>query len=271
MARRVNKKFLTILSLIIMGSLIAAVAARKFMNRADSGMLWERADKQLAIAREQKSLDSYKVAKEAFQKAVRTDPNNADGMVKYGDMLHELARYDLDEVGKDVQAWERTLEINPRHFGALDRLVDAYMELSRLQPVPEAFKRLSDRAAALHRAQEDNIKADAYEQIGIIGSWLGGSPTRESEIEVAVAKLIDLAKKKPEELEIPWYVAKANLRLAYNRAVENNPDGAKERREQTLKVFEEAMKAQPNNAGLAYRYFQIQLSLIDPKQIGRAH
>src|SRR5258705_1803924 len=168
MARRVNKKFLTILSLAIMGSLLTAVALPKLLRKTDTGILWERAEKQLAIAREQKSAEEYKLAKEYSVKAYRADQNNVEGMLKYGDMLHELARYDLDEVGKDVQAWERTLEINPRYVPALERLVDAYMELCRLQPLPEGFKRLGDRAAALHRVQEDNLKADAYEQIGII-------------------------------------------------------------------------------------------------------
>ncbi|HEV8606904.1 MAG TPA: tetratricopeptide repeat protein [Tepidisphaeraceae bacterium] len=270
MARRVNKKFLTILSLVIMGGLLAAVALPKMLRKADTGILWERADKQLALAREQKSAEQYKIAKEYYVKAYRADPNNVEGMLKYGDMLHELARYDLEEVGKDVQAWERTLEINPKYVPALERLVDAYMELCRLQPVPEAFKRLSDRAAALHRAQEDNVKAEAYEHIGIVGAWLSGAPTRESEIELSVAKLIDLAKLKSDEVEIPWHVAKADLRLAYNRASSNDPDAAKALREQAVKVFEDAIKAQPQSAALAYRYFQIKLSLIDPKLEGPA-
>ena len=270
MARRVNKKFLTILSLVIMGSLLSAVALPKLLHKTDTPVLWERADKQTAIARQEKSAAQYKLAKEFYVKAFRADPNNIEGMLKYGDMLHELARYDLEEVGKDVQAWERTLEINPRFVPALERLVDSYMELCRLQPLPEGFKRLSERAAALHRAQESNVKAEAYEHIGIIGAWLSGSPTRESEIEVSVNKLIELAKQKPDEVEIPWHVAKANLRLAYNRASANDPDAATKLRAQAVKVFEDAIKAQPQSAALAYRYFQIQLSLIDPKLEGAA-
>ena len=103
MARRVNKKFLTILSLVIMGGLLAAVALPK-LRKPDTAVLWERADKQLAIAREQKTREAYVLGKELFVKAYRADPNNVEGMLKYGDMLHELARYDLEEVGKDVQA-----------------------------------------------------------------------------------------------------------------------------------------------------------------------
>ncbi len=43
MARRVNKKFLTILSLVIMGGLLAAVALPK-LRKPDTAVLWERAD-----------------------------------------------------------------------------------------------------------------------------------------------------------------------------------------------------------------------------------
>src|SRR6185295_13521714 len=173
MARRVNKKFLTILSLVIMGGLLATFAFSK-LRKTDTGILWERADKQLALARQEKSAAQYKIAKEHFVKALRADPNNLEGMIKFGDLLHELARYDLEEVGKDVQFWERTLEINPSYVPALERLVDAYMELCKLQPLPDAFTRLGERAGTLHRVQESNIKAAAYEQIGVVGAWLAG-------------------------------------------------------------------------------------------------
>src|ERR1051325_6127785 len=149
MARRVNKKFLTILSLVIMGGLLAAVAFSKF-KKPDAGLLWERAYKQLELARAEKDARAYKLAKEHFAKAFRADPNNIEGMVKYGDLLHELARYDLEEVGKDVQVWERTLELNPAYVPALERLVDSYMEHCKLQPIPDAFTRPGARAETLH-------------------------------------------------------------------------------------------------------------------------
>src|SRR5688572_6773493 len=207
MARRVNKKFLTILSLIIMGSLLALGAIPLMRKKTDAAILWQRVDQQIAIAHEQNSADAYKVAKESFGKAFRADPNNIEGMIKYGDLLHRLARFDETEIGNDVRAWEQILQIDPRHPIALERLIDSYMELCRIQPEPEGFRRLRERAATLHRVQPENVRAEAYEQIGIVGSWLSGSPTRESEVELAIAKLVDLAKKKPDEVEIPWYVA----------------------------------------------------------------
>ena len=59
------------------------------------------------------------------------------------------------------------------------------------------------------------------------------------------SKLADLGKQKPDDVEIPWMVAKADLRLAYNKASGNDPDAAKTYRAQAIKVFEDAMKAQP--------------------------
>ena len=100
MARRVNKKFLTILSLVIMGGLLGAVAFSKF-KKPDAGLLWERAYKQLETARAEKDPQAYKLAKEHFAKAFRADPNNIEGMVKYGDLLHEHVPESggADEVG----------------------------------------------------------------------------------------------------------------------------------------------------------------------------
>ena len=50
MARRVNKKFLTILSLLIMGGLISLVVLPKVLHKQDTGVLWQEQDALVFLA-----------------------------------------------------------------------------------------------------------------------------------------------------------------------------------------------------------------------------
>src|SRR5258706_10727275 len=269
MARRVNKKFLTILSLVIMGGLIALVALPK-LRKQDTKVLWERADKQAAIARDQKTPEAYKAAKELYYKAYRADQANVEGLVKFGDLLHESVRFDLDDMRKDLVMWDQALQVDPRYVPALERIMNAFIEGCRILPSADGFKLLNEKAGALAKLQPNNIRAQSYEQIGIVGGWLSASPIKESDVEDSIKKLIELPKQVPDDVDIPWYIAKGSLRLAYNRATGNNPEEAKRLRDQAVTVMEDAMKARPENAGLAYRYYRIQIDLVDPKRSGDA-
>src|SRR2546430_4133138 len=269
MARRVNKKFLTILSLIIMGGLIALVALPK-LRKQDTKVLWEHADKQWSAAREQRTPEAYKTAKEYYYKAYRADQANVEGLVKFGDFLHESVRFDLEDLRKDLAMWDQALQVDPSYVPALERIMNAFIEGCRIQPHADGFKMLSEKAAALAKVQPKNVRAQAYEQVGIIGAWLSASPIKESDVEDSLKKLIELAKQVPDEVDVPWYIAKGSLRLAYNRATGNNPESAKEWRNTAVTVMEDAMKARPENAGIAYRYYRINLDLVDTKLTGEA-
>src|SRR5258706_11327762 len=208
MARRVNKKFLTILSLLIMGGLISLVVLPK-LRKQDTGVLWQRADKQAAVAREQKTPEAYKAAKEYYSKAYRADQANVEGLVKFGDLLHESVRFDLEDMRKDLQMWDQALQVDPRYVPALERIMNAYIDGCRILPSAEGFKILSEKAGALAKVQPNNIRAQAYQQIGIVGGWLSASPIKESDVEDSIKKLIELSKQVPDEVDIPGYIAKA--------------------------------------------------------------
>src|ERR1043165_2515152 len=112
MARRVNKRFLTILTLVIMGCLIGLWALQRTLASGNMKNKWARGDKLFQEG-------SYQEAKLEYGSALRTQPNSVEGWVKYGDTMHELVRYDLEEMGNDVKSWERALEINATYVPAL--------------------------------------------------------------------------------------------------------------------------------------------------------
>jgi tetratricopeptide (TPR) repeat protein len=262
MARKVNKKFLIVLTTVIMGALVALWVMQKKLSKGNAKDAWATGDKLFAE-------HNYKDAKQEYLRALGVEPNNYEGLVKFGDTLHQLVRYDLNELGKDVRAWERALEINPTYVPALNRLLDAYDALTELQRTAEVFNRLRDKAQALLRVDSTNLRARALQHVGILGGWVSGARTSEQDINASIQALIELRKKRPDDVEIPWYLAQAYFRQAADLDVAKDPDAAKAKRDQAVEIFEAAVKEQPRNAALAYRYFQVMATVLANAQTGQ--
>src|SRR5688500_6507562 len=188
MARRVNKPFLIIFTVAIALALGGLLGLKYMQGRGSSPKHWKKGDEMAAL----QTADGYRGAMESYKRALHYDMGNVEGWIKYGDVLHELARYDAELAGAAIGPWENALERNPSHVGALERLLNSYVDICEIEPRPENFNRLRDRARTLANVQPDNIKAKAYGHIGVIGAWLASAPTPERDVEVAVASLKEL-------------------------------------------------------------------------------
>src|SRR5262245_61550579 len=130
--KRVNTRFLAISGIVLVALVVVVFASQRLLTRGNAKEFWEMGDRYMAQ-------EKYKEAKESYARALRLDPSNVAGWVKYGDSFHELVRFSLDEMGKDTKSWERALELNPAYVPALTRLVDAYADLAELDPSPNIF------------------------------------------------------------------------------------------------------------------------------------
>jgi len=289
MAKRVNKRFLTILTLSVMGLLAAGVVLTRVLGGGNANDLIARGDECVKLAKqaarpttgpattqeakETKSPDEYlNDAKTYYAKAAKLQPGNLDLWIRYGDVRHELARYDLTEVGKDMQAWQQAVEADPQYLPALQRLMDGCVVLTELRPTPESYVSLGQRAAALANAKQlakvndRDVRPQAYGHIAVIGAWLAGKSMPESVIEKELAALEELVKVNAEEADIPWFMAKAMLRLAVERVSASDPAGARKRHQEAVAVFDEPLKTQKQNAVLLYNYFRVVMSSLGLEQ-----
>lgn len=252
MARRVNKPFLIIFTVAIALGLGGLLGLNYMQGRGSSPKHWKKADEMAAL----KTADGYRAAVASYERALKYDMGNVDGWIKYGDALHELARYDTERAGAATGPWEQALERNPRHVGALERLLQAYIDRSEIDMRPEVFNHLRDRARTLAQVQPENVRAQIYQHIAAIGAWQAGAPTPERDVEVAVASLKELWPKHRDQHDIIWAIARANLQMARNRDAAGDPAAAKLLREQTFALFEEGMKERPQDAALAWRNYR---------------
>ena len=261
MARRVNKPFLIILTVVIGLAFAGLMGAKYMQGRGSSGKHWKKGDELAAL----NTAEGYRGAVESYKRALQYDLGNVDGWVKFGDVLNELSRYDHEAAMHALKQWDQALERNPRHVGALTRVLDAYIQLTELDSRAENFNWMRDRARTLAQVQPENLRAEAYGHIGVIGAWLNGGAIPERDVESAVASLKELWPKKRDELEIIRYIALANLRMARNREAIGDMGAAKLYRDQTFAMYDEAMKDQPQNTGLAWQHFMFQVAAHEGK------
>ena len=241
MARRVNTKFLTILTCVVLGLAGAGVLAKKFLIR-ESPEKYVNAGKQ-ALAEKQ-----YEKAVQNFAHAVALDAKKPDLWVQYGDALNELSSVDPEYLARAKHAWESAVAVDTGYEPALDRMMQYWTDLSNLSASPSDFENLYDTAKRLHAADPKNAAAEVAIVTSQIRPWLAGVEKDQRVIEEQVAKLLELMKKHPQNPDLPLFAAQAKLRLAERRrAQEQDPDSkqAKALIDESAKIIADSVARTP--------------------------
>src|SRR5688572_18504348 len=194
MAKRVNKRFLGVLVLVVVGLGAGAFALSKFVMRGDPKDHVARADAAFERAKTAndpaQAFEELKTARESYGRALKLlNYGNPEIIVKYGDVQHHIARYDTTEIGKDVQTWEQALQIDPSYVPALERLLETMIEVSKLDSSPHVYTSLTQRAQALAAVKESDARARTYEHAGIVGAWLAGKATASGTIDASLSAM----------------------------------------------------------------------------------
>src|SRR5688500_12737848 len=104
MARRVNTKFLTILTIVVVVLGVAALAANKFLVK-------ESPEKYVAAGTTAMNEKRYEDAAKNYAQAVRLDNRNPSLWVAYGDALNNLSSIDVEYMRRARQAWDQALAV----------------------------------------------------------------------------------------------------------------------------------------------------------------
>ena len=113
--RRVNTKFLIILTVAVIGVGLAALVIHK-LRRGDPAKYVNTAESMFAQ-------QQYEEAAKNYGHAVSIDARTPDVWVAYGDTLLQLIPKDPDNGGRAVRAWQTALELDPHHKEALSRML----------------------------------------------------------------------------------------------------------------------------------------------------
>ncbi len=256
MARKVNTKFLLILTIVIACAVVGGGGLYYWRHHhKDPKAL-------LAIAvQSEKEGKLFVSAQHYFSAGQLMKDTNL--MVKGGDLFNRLVYEDEANLGKAQQCWELALSTDPGCKPALQRLLTHWRDFLRIQrdkPTPRTYDNIRDVAAKILKIDPQDKSARAAGPITVIDGWAHGIETNQTAVDKAVKDLIDLQKDDPANPEIPFYIAAAYATQA-DRAFRASKTTEGEKLSKDARgVMEEAVKNNPSSARFHLMAARIYLS-----------
>ncbi len=249
MARRVNTKFLVILTLIIGGGAVLALVAKKTIFKKDPVALARQAEEALA----QGDLDN---SARYLQQAIGAKPSDPDLRVRLGDVWVRQLSGDSDALRRAMGAWNSALEVDTHYLPALDRLITVYQQFAQNSSRNQYFTELQRLLGKAVEVQPNNYEYQGMIYQATIEPWImHGFPALPATIDQAIDGLTQLMAKDPAGSLYPFWIARAKL----FRATTESPANRQKLRDEALAVVDEASAKQPENASLYWRAAQIHL------------
>lgn len=269
MARRVNKRVLSILIVVLLGGTVAALVSKRFIRP-------RLGDPKKLVAEGNAAYDAgdYLKARDAYMRAMRADPAGTDALLRYGDASAKLTPEGQDYLRDALAAWSRAIALDPGFAPAIDRLLDLqwdYVEL--IARGDEQGKQLAEcrkLADQLLAVEPDNKKAAARKHIATVRQWLASSTVPAQDVEKSQAALLDLAKKDPGNPDLPYWVGQVKVRQGQDYLTTSQTAAAQGRFDEAAGLFDAALAAQPDNGPMHLRAAGTfwQLDRNDPRTKG---
>ena len=247
MARKVNTRFLIILTLVVGGGLVTVLLAQKLRNRKDPDALVADAQAHLAAGRIPDALLS-------MQRAVNARPGDPALRVQLGDMFLHQVPDDRGAWPKVVGSWNSALEVEPSYLPALERLLRIQRVQAEGSSSGQIFRDLRETASRIVAVQPDNHEVAGLVHQALIEPWTRGVSMPAEQIEQAIAALEKLVEVDPNSASHPYWIAQAKLRLARNQRVTAERTRL---HDEALAVIDAALERQPNSAEMLWRAGQI--------------
>lgn len=236
MTRGWKRKLLVVVSLILLGVSIVFVK----ILRDEKPQRYVERGKVLM-----KQGNSREAARN-FVHAISLDPTDAETMVLYGDAVHAFPRFDLRFTGKDRAAWERALELQPKHFPAKLRLMASWRAEAVLAPEPEVFQALLAAAKRVIDHDPAHREAQAVWRGARLALWLLEEPRTKKEVEEDIAVMEKLLEIIPVDAHLYYYTCRAHIQL-YNEMVALDTLAANPHRERALALSMDLLRRAPED------------------------
>lgn len=255
MARRVNTRFVWIITIVI-GCGVLGVMALKLIRHHGAAYYASLGDKQLAAG------DLQQAAQDYGQAFYAGHPQNPEYMIKAGDVLWKETANDPDMLGQAVGTWQKVLEVDPRNEEALTRLLNTLVEEVQIGARAELLTTLADYARRLHDADPKNADAAAWMKIAPVQAYVAGVATDPVKLEKQLVDLQKVYTDDPTNTQAMMVMAQARLHLSQDASRRNDPDEADKQRQLALSTFDAALKKEPNNPDVLLHAAEIQVGVM---------
>lgn len=275
MAKRVNTRFLLLLTVMVVIGGMALMAARFVLPR-----LWKQ-DPQALVA-QSKELEAAGKIDEAiakYQGAVRAGMQDPALRIGLGDLYDRHVAHDMQNLGKARDAWASALQVDAGNREAMRRLLDSAWAMSQLTARADTLNAARDAANRLLAVDPDDAVARSRLLITTVRGAEADVPTPRQDVEAAAAGLRELAEKDPSDAEAALWAGRAELYLI-RQAADSSASVQLSEARQRLATLEKSVDAthqgQPASAAVQFRATQLYLAIaeldqaLNPKARGKA-
>lgn len=268
MAKKVNKKFLVVLTVVVVAAGVLAMAAKIILP-----MIFKK-DPNALVAQAKQFEKEGKIddAIKAMQLAIAADQSNLQRQVDLGDLLVRHVTVDPQYIRKAYSIWSGVLSVEPRFKPALERVLDVQWAIMDGGGSPSTFTEAREAAAKLvqvdPRDKQAALRLNAIE----IRKGLQRLPADEKLVKDGVQKLRDMAREEPADADLPYWSLKGQMWIAeqaYRRGV-GGQEEAKEALQPVEPAIEAMLRGQEKNPRMQWRAAQLYGQLASLEQnIGR--
>ncbi|HEY1683988.1 MAG TPA: tetratricopeptide repeat protein [Tepidisphaeraceae bacterium] len=260
MARRVNKKFLVIVTLVICGALVAAVVLKR--------LHFHGASYYADLGEKQEAAGNLEEAGQDYGRAFNySKPQNPAYAVKLGDVYMKETPADPKLLGSAVGTWRKALEVDPNYAPALTRLVNVLGQEMQMGVHPETLNLLAKYAEQLHKVDPSDKNAAAWVKMAPVEAYLGGVATDPVKLESQLKDLQKVYEDDPTNVQAMMIMAQARLRLSQAAGQQNDTDESDRQRNLALGTFDDALKKQPKSADVYIHAAQIDGTILRALQM----
>lgn len=249
MKRRVNTKFLIILTVVIVGAGGGVVVLKKFWHDNPAKYV-KAADDFMAQGNYEKAAQNYGTAFGAGNQ------KDLDLLMKQAEAWRKLAETEPPYIGRTLACWSKTLEINHDYVPALEKLLAFWDEQSKSASADNrntVYTRVREYAERLSKADPSNKLAAAKVPMTVVQGWLYGVATEPKALDAATASLVKMMPQDPSNAEIPTVLAQGYLKASQVAAQRQDPAGAAKAIKEAGEIFDTALKGQDENVEMHAR------------------
>jgi tetratricopeptide (TPR) repeat protein len=210
MAKRVNKKFLVVLTVVVVAGGVMAMAAKIILPRIF------KKDPQALVAQSIQFEKEGKIDESinAYLLAIDADKSNLQRWVELGDLYLRHLTDDPQYLRKAYSAWSSALSTDPHYKPALQRMLDLHWAFMEVGAAASTYNDASEAAAKLAEADPTDRKAAMRLHAVEIRKALQRLPADEKQVKEDVQQLREMAKLDPADADVACWAVQGQMWLA---------------------------------------------------------
>lgn len=261
MAKRVNKKFLIIITVAVCAFAGVALALNLLVFRRDAQSYITAGDRHMESRQ-------YVEAVESYRRALSRDQSNVEILTKLGDAYNEMAGEDAENLGRARQAWMGALTLEPRYVPALTRILDSRWDYLQIAPgAVDEYAATRETAGILldslpESAKKERLTASTRLHLATLLPWVRQNvPMSRQQIEQSIKAISALQEQDPANPELPLAITAAYTKRASEADTARDDATKSAMTAKAAAVMEEALKGQEKNAAMQLAAYQVNLTL----------